>query len=320
MDVLTKVERSKVMASVRSRDTKPEIAVRKMTHRMGYRYRLHIRELPGCPDMVFKSRRKVIFVHGCFWHLHKNCPNNRMPKSRQDYWRPKLERNAERDKQVRNKLRRMGWGSMVAWECQLANPSKLQRRISEFLGAKNERTFISLRKDCIMRKEHNIKQPSALEFFDKFPDEETAREYLINARWPDGIICIHCGHDEAYKMRKGALLKCKGCRKQFTARVGTVMEDSPIPIRKWLYAMCLFGIHSKGVSSVKLKDQLGITQKSAWRMLHRMRKAFESSGTVLSGAIEVDETYIRGEMNAINTPAGASAKAGAVLASRPCWA
>ncbi len=90
---------------------------------MGYRFRLHGKDLPGRPDLVFKSRLKVIFVHGCFWHLHRNCTNNRPPKSRLEYWKPKLERNATRDREARQKLRKMGWDALVIWECQIADRS-----------------------------------------------------------------------------------------------------------------------------------------------------------------------------------------------------
>jgi len=143
-----------------------------------------------------------------------------------------------------------------------------------------------------------INQPSAFEFFDRFPDEDAARQFLIEARWPDGIICPRCGHDEIYTIRGGKLFKCKdkaNCGKQFTVRLGTVMEDSPIPLRKWLFGMYLFGIHSKGVSSVMMAKQLGITQKSAWFMDHRMRKAFEFDGVMLDGTVEADEAYFGGK-------------------------
>ena len=133
MDVLTPSERSVRMALIRSRDTKPEMAVRKLVHGMGYRYRLHSRELPGKPDLVFKGKLKVVFVHGCFWHLHRNCRNNRPPKSRLAYWGPKLQRNATRDKEARKTLRRMGWRSLVIWECDLQNPERVVKRIREFL-------------------------------------------------------------------------------------------------------------------------------------------------------------------------------------------
>lgn len=133
MDVLTAHDRSKVMASIPSRNTKPEIAVRKLTHSLGYRFRLHAKNLPGRPDMVFRSRSKVIFVHGCFWHSHKNCKNFRPPKSNQAYWGPKLKRNVERDQEVERKLRDKGWASLVIWECQLSDPNRLKDRIRRFL-------------------------------------------------------------------------------------------------------------------------------------------------------------------------------------------
>ena len=123
------------MALIRSRDTKPELAVRSFVHGMGYRYRLHGKDLPGHPDLVFKSRLKVIFVHGCFWHLHRNCPKSRLPKSNRNYWKPKLERNAARDKRVRRQLRIGGWQSLVVWECEIGNTNRLARRIRNFLDS-----------------------------------------------------------------------------------------------------------------------------------------------------------------------------------------
>jgi DNA mismatch endonuclease (patch repair protein) len=122
------------MALIRSRDTKPELAIRRIVHGMGYRYRLHGKDLPGQPDLVFRLRRKVVFVHGCFWHLHEDCSNCRPPKSRRDYWKPKLERNAARDRQVRKELRRKGWRSLVIWECELDRTGRLTRKITKFLG------------------------------------------------------------------------------------------------------------------------------------------------------------------------------------------
>ncbi|HMD76874.1 MAG TPA: DNA mismatch endonuclease Vsr [Terracidiphilus sp.] len=134
MDTLTKVERSICMSRIRSKDTKPELAVRRLVHGMGYRYRLHSKNLPGKPDMVFSGRSKVIFVHGCFWHFHRNCPDGRMPKSRVDYWKPKLQRNIDRDRQSTQRLHRLGWSSLVVWECELANQSRLAGKIRLFLG------------------------------------------------------------------------------------------------------------------------------------------------------------------------------------------
>jgi len=131
MDTLTRAQRSERMSLIRSKDTKPEIAVRRIVHGMGYRYRLHDKELPGHPDMVFRSRSKVIFVHGCFWHLHRNCC--RPPKSRREYWKPKLESNAARDRRTRRQLIRMGWRSLVIWECELVDRDKLERKVGRFL-------------------------------------------------------------------------------------------------------------------------------------------------------------------------------------------
>ena len=133
MDTLTPTERSVRMALVRSRDTQPELKVRKLLHAMGYRYRTHDGRLPGNPDIVFPRRRKIIFVHGCFWHRHKNCPLARMPKSRVAFWREKLEGNRRRDGRVAAVLRRAGWSVATVWECQLANMERLARRLRRFM-------------------------------------------------------------------------------------------------------------------------------------------------------------------------------------------
>ena len=133
MDTLTPTERSVRMALVRSRDTQPELKVHKLLHAMGYRYRTHDRRLPGNPDIVFPRRRKIIFVHGCFWHRHKNCPLARMPKSRVAFWREKLEGNRRRDGRVAAVLRRAGWSVATVWECQLANMERLARRLRRFM-------------------------------------------------------------------------------------------------------------------------------------------------------------------------------------------
>lgn len=134
MDTLTPAERSERMSRVRSKDTKPELTIRHLIHRMGFRYRLHARDLPGNPDLVFPSRSKIIFIHGCFWHRHGTCKNTRWPKSRLDFWRPKLEKNQFRDMANRRKLRRLGWRVLVIWECQL-NRENLAARIRAFLQA-----------------------------------------------------------------------------------------------------------------------------------------------------------------------------------------
>jgi len=132
-DTLSPTERSERMGRVRGKDTKPELAVRRLVFSLGYRYRLHDRNLPGCPDIVFPSRKKVIFVHGCFWHRHKGCPNTRLPKSRLEFWVPKLEENKRRDKMNKAKLTRKGWRYLVIWECELKDSMALSKRIIYFL-------------------------------------------------------------------------------------------------------------------------------------------------------------------------------------------
>lgn len=126
MDTLTASERSERMSRVLGKDTKPELTVRRIIHALGYRYRLHDERLPGKPDLVFRSRRKVIFVHGCFWHRHADpdCKLARLPKSRQDFWLPKLERNAQRDVENRAALKKEGWGVLELWECQVKDTER----------------------------------------------------------------------------------------------------------------------------------------------------------------------------------------------------
>jgi DNA mismatch endonuclease (patch repair protein) len=136
MDTLTAAERSERMSRVRSKDTKPEMLVRTLVHRMGFRYRLHDPALPGKPDMVFPSRGKIIFVHGCFWHRHgERCEYTRWPKSKLSFWRPKLEQNRRRDEIVGRKLRRLGWRVLTVWECQLRSRELLAAKVRAFLEA-----------------------------------------------------------------------------------------------------------------------------------------------------------------------------------------
>lgn len=128
---LTLTER---MARIRKVDTKPEMIVRRLAHALGYRFRLHRRDLPGTPDLVFPARRKIIQVHGCFWHRH-DCPDGRkLPRSKPEYWRPKLERNAKRDAVDAARLRELGWDVLTLWECQLADGEHVRREIVSFLG------------------------------------------------------------------------------------------------------------------------------------------------------------------------------------------
>jgi DNA mismatch endonuclease (patch repair protein) len=138
-DTLTKEQRSLRMASVKSRDTSPELLVRRMIHAMGFRFRLHARDLPGQPDIVLPRHRKIVFVHGCFWHRHgaTGCSLARLPKSRLGFWRRKLEANRQRDERVLRKLRRGGWKILVVWECQLRDKERTENRLKSFLGERN---------------------------------------------------------------------------------------------------------------------------------------------------------------------------------------
>ena len=123
------------MRRIKSKGTKPEMLVRRLVHGMGYRYRLHRSDLPGKPDLVFAPHRKVIFVDGCFWHLHDdpNCPDRREPQSNQDYWKPKLARNRQRDAAHITALTAAGWSVLVIWECETRNQTKLTESVRAFL-------------------------------------------------------------------------------------------------------------------------------------------------------------------------------------------
>lgn len=136
-DAISKSRRSRNMAAIRSKDMKPELKVRSLVHRLGYRYRLHTKDLPGKPDLVFRPRKKVIFVHGCFWHQHakQSCRDGRAPKSNLGYWAGKLARNIERDARHLAGLRKMGWRVLVVWECETSKlKPALERRLQKFLG------------------------------------------------------------------------------------------------------------------------------------------------------------------------------------------
>jgi DNA mismatch endonuclease, patch repair protein len=133
----TTAARSRNMAAIKPVGTKPEMIVRSLSHRLGFRFRLHAKDLPGKPDLVFRSRNKVIFVHGCFWHQHKkkSCKDGRMPKSRLHYWKPKLERNIQRDIQTRKSLAKLKWKTLVLWECDiLGRPGWTKMQIVKFLN------------------------------------------------------------------------------------------------------------------------------------------------------------------------------------------
>lgn len=137
MDTLSIAERSKRMGRIRCKDTKPELIVRRLVHGLGFRYRLHRRDLPGRPDLCFAGRRKVIFVHGCFWHRHdeKRCNLTRLPKTRVEFWMSKLAANRARDQHQQRTLRKLGWNILVVWECELRYLEQLRNKLATFLGA-----------------------------------------------------------------------------------------------------------------------------------------------------------------------------------------
>lgn len=126
--------RRRTMSTIRGANTKPEIAVRQLAHALGYRFRLHRCDLPGRPDLAFPKRKKVVFVHGCFWHQHPGCRSAKLPKTREGYWHPKLARNVARDLGTQADLRRAGWDSLVVWECELADRNAVGARLQAFLG------------------------------------------------------------------------------------------------------------------------------------------------------------------------------------------
>lgn len=125
VDFVTPNKRSKIMRGVKQKDTRPEIAVRKALHAAGFRFRLHARNLPGKPDIVLPKYKTVIFVHGCFWHQHSGCKDGRIPASRIEYWKPKLRRNRERDKEKTLELEAAGWKVATVWECEVKDSSAL---------------------------------------------------------------------------------------------------------------------------------------------------------------------------------------------------
>ena len=139
-DKVDKDTRSRIMSRVRSKDTKPEMAVRRLVHKLGYRYRLHRKDMPGKPDLVFPSRRKIIFVHGCFWHQHSdpNCKRSRLPAANPEYWLPKLRGNAARDEEVRRTLEAERWQVLEIWECQTADLGQMANAIAAFLGPRSK--------------------------------------------------------------------------------------------------------------------------------------------------------------------------------------
>lgn len=137
MDRLSPERRSWLMSRVGSKDTAPELSVRRYLHGRGYRYRLHVGGLPGKPDLVFPARRCVVFVHGCFWHGH-GCKIGKLPKSRGDFWTPKILRNRERDAERSGALRKLGWRVLTLWQCETRDMAKAGRKLERFLDSRNK--------------------------------------------------------------------------------------------------------------------------------------------------------------------------------------
>jgi DNA mismatch endonuclease (patch repair protein) len=131
-DTLSRSARSENMRRIRATDTVPELAVRRALHRMGLRFRLHANALPGKPDVVLRRHGAVVLIHGCFWHQHRRCIDGHVPRTRLDYWQPKLERNVQRDRRNRRQLARMGFRVLVVWECEARRPEVLDAKLRKF--------------------------------------------------------------------------------------------------------------------------------------------------------------------------------------------
>lgn len=134
MDKISIKQRSQIMASIKSKNSTPEITVRKAVFKLGYRFRLHRSDLPGTPDLAFIGKQKVIFVHGCFWHCHPGCKRASTPKSNVEFWKNKLDRNVQRDLQAQKSLVAMGWSFLIVWECEIRDLKKLSKKITDFLS------------------------------------------------------------------------------------------------------------------------------------------------------------------------------------------
>jgi DNA mismatch endonuclease (patch repair protein) len=136
-DRLTRDQRSALMANIRTKHTTPELKVRSVAHRLGFRFRLHRKDLPGSPDVVFPRLRAALFIHGCFWHRHRACGKASIPATRPEFWAEKFGRNVARDAIAKRKLRRAGWRVLVIWECEIKDELKIANRLALFLGARS---------------------------------------------------------------------------------------------------------------------------------------------------------------------------------------
>lgn len=135
MDIVSPEKRSRMMAGIKGKNTKPEMVVRRFVHGMGFRFRLHRKDLPGSPDIVFPRLRRVIFVHGCFWHRHLDCRFAYTPKSNTQFWLDKLRSNVRRDDSAQKALKALGWEVLIVWECEVSNPFALTKKLNSFLVA-----------------------------------------------------------------------------------------------------------------------------------------------------------------------------------------
>lgn len=133
MDVFSREKRSQIMSRVSGKNTKPELVVRSLLHSMGYRFRLHRKDLPGKPDITLPKYHKVIFVHGCFWHGHTDCPRSKRPTTNEKFWRVKLDKNIERDKVIISSIRELGWSVLTVWACEVKDTDKLKNKLLSFL-------------------------------------------------------------------------------------------------------------------------------------------------------------------------------------------
>jgi DNA mismatch endonuclease, patch repair protein len=134
MDRIPPTRRSEIMSRIRGKDTAPEMMVRRLLHGLGYRFRLHRRALPGCPDLVLPKYNAILFIHGCFWHQHHGCKQAHLPKTRSEWWRQKLGRNVERDRRNLRRLAGLGWRVLVLWECEINRNEDVRERLLRFLA------------------------------------------------------------------------------------------------------------------------------------------------------------------------------------------
>ncbi|HET54679.1 MAG TPA: DNA mismatch endonuclease Vsr [Ignavibacteria bacterium] len=133
MDIFSKRKRSEIMSHVSGSNTKPELIVRSTLHKMGYRFSLYRNDLPGKPDIILPKYKKIIFIHGCFWHGHKNCPRAKRPSTNSKFWEKKLDENITRDEQILKKLEKLGWGVLIIWTCEIKRIEALQKKLVNFI-------------------------------------------------------------------------------------------------------------------------------------------------------------------------------------------